>query len=81
MTPTPQQFRLLADIGSGMSTVTGNGVVHVDALIARGLVTGVRLGYFHLRLTPEGRHVLSQAEGPIEQPSARTYQRRRSDKP
>ena len=36
MTPTPQQLKILALIGEGLSTVNGNAVVHVDALIAQG---------------------------------------------
>ena len=79
MTPTPQQLNLLAQIGAGLSTVNGNGVAHVEALIAQGLVYGVRLGYFNVRLTPEGRQVLSQTEAPANQKPGEAYNRRRSD--
>ena len=41
MTPTPQQLKMLALIGEGLSTVNGNAVVHVDALIAQGLVSAL----------------------------------------
>lgn len=80
MTPTPHQLKLLAEIGSGLSVVSGSRIVQIDALIARGLVTGVRLGYFDLRLTPEGRHVLTQNETATGQSSLQLHNRRRGDK-
>lgn len=79
MTVTPQQLKLLSEIGSGLTTVNDRAVVHVDALIAQGLVTGVRLGYFDLRLTPEGRHLLGQAGQPPHELSGGTHRRRRGD--
>lgn len=79
MPSTPQQLKMLALIGAGLSTVNGNAVVHVDALIAQGLVSGVRLGYFDVRLTPAGRQVLSQTGAPTDQAPGEPYNRRRSD--
>lgn len=70
---------MLALIGERLSTVNGNAVAHVEALIAQGLLSGVRLGYFDVRLTPEGRQVLLQAEAPTDQAPGRPYNRRRSD--
>ncbi|MBA1290569.1 hypothetical protein [Pseudomonas japonica] len=79
MLPTPQQLKILAQIDSGLSAVNGIEGVHIEALIAQGLVSGVRLGYSDLRLTPEGRDVLSQAGAPTNQASSKPYNRRRSD--
>lgn len=79
MPPTAQQLKMLALIGEGLSTINGNAVAHVDALIAQGLVSGVRLGYFDVRLTPEGRQVLSQTGASTDQAPGEPYNRRRSD--
>lgn len=78
MTTTPQEMQLLSAIGEGQSSLNGNCVVYIDALIARGLVAGVRLGYIELRLTPAGRQALAQAEAKA-QKTSHMYNRRRSD--
>lgn len=78
MTVRPQEMQLLLAIGEGQSSLSGSGAVYVDALIARGLVAGVRLGYIQLRLTPEGCQILAQAKVQA-QKNSQVYNRRRSD--